>query len=116
MQPNSKVGAFDYIVMVGILLITIIIGIFFGYKKDLMKKFKRRGAKSGSSNLPMMSVEAINVDEKPKVENNDVANYLTADKSMGILPIAFSLVATNFSSNSILANPGNELKKKLQSH
>jgi Na+/proline symporter len=110
---NSKVGIVDYLVMVGILLISILIGLYYGYKKDLVKIIQKRRLRSRQSEVEMVNVienNAIGPTKNGKQKNTEVTEYLTADGSIGILPIAFSLVATMFSSNSILANPGIQLE------
>jgi hypothetical protein len=90
--------------MIGILLISVIIGLYHGYKRDLIQWFQKRRLKQ--ADLEMKSADSKNVSLETKDEITEVSNYLTADGKLGILPIALSLVATMVSSNSILANPG----------
>ena len=102
---DSKVGVVDYIFLVLTILISVAIGLYQGYKnkidafyKGLANKFKTRN-KVKSKDIKLLEIH----------ENQDagaeVANYLTGNSSLGPIPIALSLLATFFSTNSILGLP-----------
>jgi Na+/proline symporter len=107
MDSSSKIGVFDYMVVIGILLFSLIIGLYHGYRKqfkEFINLFKRRKIENDSHVEMEETPDTIQKIEQGK--NTQVSNYLTANSSMSILPIAFSLIATMFSSNTILALPG----------
>ena len=73
-------NAFDYLVLALILLVPILIGLYFGYKKQIRLFF---------------GLEASN-------EKSALSEYLTANSDMNAIPIAFSLLATFVSTNTLL--------------
>jgi Na+/proline symporter len=109
MKPEpSKIGVFDYIVVIGILVFSVIIGLYHGYKKEVTGFLhKRKLRKKAQVNGQDIEMKVSTITENNSVDDkNQVSDYLTANGSLGILPVAFSLIATMFSSNTILANPG----------
>jgi hypothetical protein len=99
MKQESKVGVFDYIVVVGILLTSVIIGLYHGYKKEAIDFFRKRKLNrntqvedTGTEIKATSTKERSNLEE----ENKQVSDYLTANGSIGILPVALSLIATMF--------------------
>ena len=73
-------NSIDYIVLALILIVPILIGIYFGYKNQIRKLLK----------LKNLDVESA------------LSEYLTASSDMGSIPIAFSLLATFVSTNTLL--------------
>ena len=70
----------DYVVLSAILFIPILIGIYFGYQKQIRNFFKL----------------------KNKNENSALSEYLVASSEMSATPVAFSLLATFVSTNTLL--------------
>lgn len=73
-------NAVDYIVLSLILLVPIMIGTYFGYQKQITKFFGLDDSKYNSA----------------------LSDYLTASSEMSAIPIAFSLLATFVSTNTLL--------------
>ena len=70
----------DFIVLAFILLVPILIGLYFGYKKQIRKFFKLNNAQ----------------------EHSTLSEYLVASSDMSAIPIAFSLLAIFVSTNTFL--------------
>jgi hypothetical protein len=105
-DEEAKIGALDYIVVIFILILPIVIGVYHGYKRQLdsmMKKFTSFHVEK-TNDIELDRHSSANQSDYEPI--NQVSNYLTANSSMSILPISFSLIATMFSSNTILALPG----------
>lgn len=70
----------DYLVLAFILFVPILIGIYFGYKKQIRTFFKLNDCE----------------------EKSALSEYLVASSDMSATPIAFSLLATFVSTNTLL--------------
>ncbi|RNA31745.1 sodium-coupled monocarboxylate transporter 2 [Brachionus plicatilis] len=81
-----KLQVLDYIVLILIFLVTILIGSYHGLKEKITNYF----SKSKISK---------------KESTNSVSHYLTANSSMNPIPVAFSLLATFFSTTALLGIP-----------
>jgi Na+/proline symporter len=106
-MPQPKVGVFDYVVVVVILLISIIIGLYHGYRKQAQAFLARivasvRGRSSKIDSIEMRKNSGIEAAGEPE---NQLSEYLTANASMGAIPLGFSLLATFFSSTTIIGTP-----------
>lgn len=86
---NDTIGAVDYVVIVIILLIPITIGIYHGFKDQIIYFVKR-----------VFKVKSEK--EEDDVKKTKTGDYLTANSSMSTLPIAFSLLATFYSATALL--------------
>lgn len=86
---EKYIGAVDYVVLVIILLISILIGIYHGFKNKIHRFINR-----------ILKRNPIEDDH----ESGDLKTkeYLTANSSMGLIPVAFSLLASFVSGTSFL--------------
>jgi sodium-coupled monocarboxylate transporter 8/12 len=91
---SSKFDSFDYLVLILVLLISVIIGLYQTCTATFKRIFKRFQTKVEYSH-----------EEKKIGEVSEIKNYLIAGGNMNALPIAFSLLATNFSGNVLLGYP-----------
>lgn len=76
----------DYVVLILIFLITILIGSYHGLKEKIDSYFSKNKITK-------------------KESTNSVSHYLTANSSMNPIPVAFSLLATFFSTTALLGIP-----------
>ena len=133
---KRKFDAYDYAIFVVILLISVFIGIFFGLKLDerLAKIFKRKrptvnqvediGVELDERGGKEKATEALESekngeggedgDMETTSKKNQTMNYFTANSSMGAFPIALSLLATFFSSSSLLGFPAEVYENGIQ--
>ena len=95
-ENSNRIGVVDYIVLVLILLISVAIGLYQGYKQQITKLlFKKKRA-----------IKPVTNEEHKKDDNNLETNeYLTASNSLPALPIALSLFASFFSTTALLGVP-----------
>jgi hypothetical protein len=102
MMANSTFTTYDYLVLILILAISLFIGLYFGFKSKLkcLIKFNRITADKNEIELK----ESNDLKEKNESEKNEnqVSEYLTANSSMNLIPVALSLLATFYSSASLL--------------
>ncbi len=77
---------YDYLVLILILVISLFIGLYFGIKSN--------------NKVSNNDIELVSNHEKNN--NTQVSEYLTANSSIGPLPIAFSLFASFYSATSLL--------------
>ena len=109
---NSKFSVYDYLVFVLILLVSVTIGFYhairakYGSFKNLFniifKKFKKKSAKVEIELYHKDYTEHNNSDDN---KNTKMGEYLTANSSLGPIPVALSLLATFFSSTALLGFP-----------
>ena len=110
---NSKFSVYDYLVFVFILLVSVTIGFYhaicakYGSFKNLFnlifKKFKK---KSGKVEIELEDTnEDKNINNEDDQKNTKMGEYLTANSSLGPIPVALSLLATFFSSTALLGFP-----------
>jgi len=78
---------FDYLMLILVLLISVLIGLH----QSIQNKYKY---------FVQKCYKKVRTNER--VEESEIRNYLIAGGSMSVWPIAFSLLATNFSGNVIL--------------
>lgn len=106
---KTKFDFYDYFIFFLILFISIGIGIYFGFKLDVKLKiawndfFKSKYKRAAT--FEMKANDSDLVDREDEELKNKTMHYLTANKSMGALPIALSLFATYFSSITFLGLP-----------
>ena len=88
---SSKFDSFDYLVLIVVLLISVIIGLYQTCTVAFKRIFKRK----------------VNFQNEEENKNgiSEIKNYLIAGGNMNAIPIAFSLLATNFSGNVLLGFP-----------
>lgn len=99
-KPELNIGAFDYVVLAIILFISIFVGVYHGYKHV----FTRLLGKLIHRNQVSDEIEMKSSEEDENTENR-VSSYLTGNSSMHWFPVSFSLLATFFSTNSVLGHP-----------
>ncbi len=116
---DSKVGILDYTILVLTILISVLIGVFQGYKtrfvKFISKTFnnKIKDAKNieliGRGNFEKGASELEVIQD-----HTQTSDYLTGNASVGTLPIAFSLLATFISTNAVLGYPAEVYQYGIQ--
>jgi hypothetical protein len=86
--------AYDYLVLLLTLTVSIFIGLYYAFeaKCRFMKKCNKK------------------MDERSNTEETQMAQYLTAGGSMHFIPLAFSILASNFSASGMLGYPGKPMK------
>lgn len=94
LDESNKVGVLDYIVLVVILLISVFIGLYQGYKQQINKFFCRKNT----------TVRPVDIKDDDNT-NLQTKEYLTASGSLPALPIALSLFASFFSTTALLGVP-----------
>jgi Na+/pantothenate symporter len=95
---NSQITTIDYVLFVLIFLVSIKIGIFYCLLPCFSKLLKK--------NKPSKKIEITLDDLKHKnFEKAKTAEYLSAAKSLSIFPLTLSLLATMFSSTTLLGYP-----------
>lgn len=124
---KTKFDFYDYFIFFFILLVSIGIGLFFGFnlneklKSFVRSLFNKSKAKVGATSAHELEDQQDQLESKKKQleqdgqgeteeskekeEENKTMEYLTANKSMSALPIALSILATFFSSSSLLGFP-----------
>lgn len=118
---KTKFDVYDYLIFVFILVLSIGIGLFFGFnlneklKTLLQRLFKKSSqvVEPSKNEIDLVEqqygekeVDGENEGEKGEEEENvKTMEYLTANHSMSAFPIALSLLATFFSSSSLLGFP-----------
>lgn len=119
---KTKFDVYDYLIFVFILVLSIGIGLFFGFnlneklKTLLQRLFKKssQAVEPSKNEIDLVEqqyhgekgVDGENEGEKGEEEENvKTMEYLTANHSMSAFPIALSLLATFFSSSSLLGFP-----------
>jgi hypothetical protein len=80
---KNHLDIYDYLAVIVIFGISILIGVYHGFKQRIRNFF------SGNS-------------ENSNSNESSVNNYLQANSSMGYLPITFSLLASFFSATALL--------------
>ncbi len=85
---------YDYLVLSFVLLISILIGLYHAFARNLHNFFKR-----------VFKRKKISDEELNENGNKQMSEYLTANASLSALPIAFSLLASIFSATSLLGLP-----------
>lgn len=86
MRMIYKLEALDYVVLFLIFLVTILIGSYHGFKEKITSLFSKNKITKNES-------------------TNSVSHYLTANSSMNPVPVAFSLLASFFSTTALLGIP-----------
>ena len=92
---TANFDVFDYLILILVLLISIIIGLYQTFSLSCRDIFNRKikNRNENKKNGPIT------------VESSKIKNYLIAGGNMKAIPIAFSLLATNFSGNVLLGFP-----------
>jgi hypothetical protein len=102
MDLGGKVSLLDYLVLFLILSVSVLIGFYHGYKTQIRsfcsRIFKRKQSEKENE-------LELNEDLEETRTENRVSDYLTGNASMGVLPISFSLLASFFSTNTVLGTP-----------
>ena len=135
-MTKTKFDFYDYFIFFFILFISIAIGLFFGFNlnekfKNILKKFFKSSQKVNPNSSSAKS-DKLSSDDKKQLdhqgdgeksqdadkptadEENQTMEYLTANKSMSAFPIALSILATFFSSSSLLGFPAEVYQYGIQ--
>lgn len=91
MEIKEHLDIIDYIVFCLIILITILIGFYHGYKHKLSQMFNQKLSKNEDSNFL-----------KNTNNENKTVEYLNANASMNVFPITMSLLGTCFSATALV--------------
>jgi Na+/pantothenate symporter len=83
-------GLIDYLVFIAVLAITVMIGLYHGFRRTLKKRVMSR---------------IFNQPVEEDSNQSKVGEYFVANSSMNSLPIAFSLLASFFSTTTMLGVP-----------
>lgn len=87
---KKQIEVFDYVVIVIILIISISIGIYNGLRNKIISKIRViLGRKSR---------------ENDTGDNYKTQDYITANSSMGCIPVAFSILASFYSATALLGS------------
>lgn len=130
---KTKFDVYDYLIFVFVLLISIGIGLYFGlnlnqkvnnFFKKLFSKRKVIPQTSDHENVDMQQIQSEETqksggdsthDKQIEPETNSkTSEYLTGNHSMSAFPIALSLLATFFSSSSLLGFPAEVYQYGIQ--
>ena len=82
MKMKKRFDVYDYLVFISILLISLFIGVYHGFKNLVIKKCTKTSDKQDETELHQ--------------SNKGVSEYLQASSSMNPIPVAFSLLASFF--------------------
>lgn len=108
---SSQISPVDYVVLAIILLISICIGLYHGFREKILKLFRPKNNQVEISN----GFEMDKVDEhEKKQETSKTSEYLTANAQLGTLPVAFSLLASFYSATSLLGIPAEVYQYGIQ--
>jgi hypothetical protein len=132
-MSSSQIQDVDYIVLALILFISIFIGLYHGFKRNLLNYIKSRRQINNviEADLNKPSLEAaddeinskISSEEDEKIEtrksstiNNttQTSDYLIANSSMSTLPIAVSLLASFYSATTLIGMPAEVYQYGIQ--
>lgn len=131
-MSSSQIQAVDYIVLALILFISIFIGLYHGFKRNLLNYIKSRRQinnviEADLKPPPEAADDEINSkisgeeDEKIETENSSTINnntqtsdYLIANSSMSTLPIAVSLLASFYSATTLIGMPAEVYQYGIQ--
>ena len=133
---KTKFDVYDYLIFVFVLLISIGIGLYFGFnlnekvkkffKNVLFKKNAQITPEKTDNGVDLQKIEKNDPADQQKMEkttssdsnnnnaNNKTSEYLTGNHSMSAFPIALSLLATFFSSSSLLGFPAEVYQYGIQ--
>ena len=114
-MDHPGVGVLDYIVLVAILFMSVLIGVYHGFK-DRIKLYVTSVIKSSTNRVQVKDMELKeshikyekhneNFETELESKKDNTKEYLSASSSMGILPITFSLLASFFSATGLVGTP-----------
>lgn len=119
-MKDSQITWLDYLAMIFLLVISVLIGIYHGFR-DRIHKFVYRN--KTDIELPKDNAETETISKQQSLESdlyrsqtttsiikldekkNKTQDYLTANSSMGTIPVAFSILATIYSATTLLGLP-----------
>ena len=98
METKTQIRPIDYVVLISVLLISIIIGFYHGFR-DKLSNLLRKTKKQRSN-------DAVELNLMNEGENRKTSEYLMANSTMGTIPVTFSLLASFYSATALLGIPG----------
>jgi sodium-coupled monocarboxylate transporter 8/12 len=123
MMDKPHIGIFDYAVLACILLVSVVIGLFHGFERVVLKYFNIAKTKNNmvdsinAADLELMTEDEANINLESQNHNHrtQVSHYLTANATMGYIPVAFSILATYISTTTLLGTPAEVYQYGIQS-
>jgi Na+/pantothenate symporter len=85
---------YDYTLILLIFSVSILIGLYHGFKRKLLDFFSPRVKTVNVSDSALTVIKTATADS--------IDDYLQANSSMGFIPITFSLLASFFSATALL--------------
>lgn len=109
----TQIGLIDLLVLGLVLMISICIGLYHGFRDRASRLLFKKQSNNEQSNIKLESRHAVNesfrnnemVDLKTSGLNR-TSDYLMANSTIGVLPIAFSLLASFYSATVLVGVPG----------
>ena len=95
-----KFDVYDYLIFFFVIFVSIFIGLYFGLDLKLKTKslFKRLFKSKTSPCNEKLELQSVNETSADQIKNDKTMNFLTANSSLGAIPLSLSLLATFFSS------------------
>lgn len=109
MDRVSRITWLDYVVLALIMMMSILIGLYHGFRDRIKSFFSNRvvneeknddGGGGGGG-----EIELTTTNEAAKTPNSKTSEYLMANSSIGTLPVAFSLLASFYSATALVGMP-----------
>jgi Na+(H+)/acetate symporter ActP len=112
----SEIKSLDYVVLGVILMISVFIGLYHGFRQTFVNFLKNRIKSAPPTDLEL--TVKMNNEQSTTIEavapSNKTSEYLMANASMKTLPIAFSLLASVYSASSLLGMPAEVYQYGIQ--
>ena len=104
---NSQITWIDYLILSLVLMISVLIGFYHGFRDKVNKMFSRRSEQTSST------IELDPIESEKNIENK-TSEYLMANSTMGTFPVSMSLLATVYSATSLLGVPAEVYQYGIQ--
>lgn len=104
MSKSSQITWFDYIVLAAIMVISILIGFYHGFRNRI-KPLMNKKFDSSRRDIEMTTRDDSETTIEIDAKNNKTSEYLMTNSSMSTIPVAFSILASFFSSTVLVGLP-----------
>jgi Na+/proline symporter len=94
MEIKQNFDVIDYLVFCSVILITILIGFYHGYKNQILQILNSKIYKN----------EMLYFLKKSENNQNKTLEYLNGNSNMSVFPISMSLLGTCFSATALVGN------------